>query len=191
MWRLPPRLRGDNLHRPCFLRQNQVEVCFQVTQLHAGSVTPSTWTWALSATWAVQGSTLRSSLPCTSQLGSSTGLGKPPSTGLPWQPAFLHQVETSKQEFIQLQRNRTESVNATRRRYISSSKEQQELLTARKKVILPYLFWNIEFIWESPTETYQEDELTYNALEKDIAVVNLFFGDSTVQGNILIFSSSM
>ena len=31
-----------------------------------------------------------------------------------------------------------------------------------------------------------EDELTYNALEKDIAVLNLYFGASTVQGNILL-----
>ena len=28
-----------------------------------------------------------------------------------------------------------------------------------------------------------EDELTYNALEKDIAVLNLYFGASNVQGN--------
>ena len=31
---------------------------------------------------------------------------------------------------------------------------------------------------------FQEDELTYNALEKDIAVLNLYFGVSTVQGDM-------
>ena len=61
-----------------------------------------------------------------------------------------------------------------RRRYISSSREEQELLSARKKVLLPYI-WN-----------FLEDELTYNVLEKDIAVINLYFGASTVQGNISI-----
>ena len=30
---------------------------------------------------------------------------------------------------------------------------------------------------------FQEDELTYNALEEDIAVLNLYFGASTVQGD--------
>ena len=69
-------------------------------------------------------------------------------------------------------------MNATRRRYNTSSKEQQELLTARKKVILTQILQNLY------EKTFKEDELTYNALEKDIAVVNLYFGASSVQGNI-------
>ena len=39
---------------------------------------------------------------------------------------------------LKIARNRTESLDATRRRYISSSGEEHELLTARKKVLLPY-----------------------------------------------------
>ena len=61
-------------------------------------------------------------------------------------------------------------------------REEQELLTARKKVILRQILQNL--YEKTLLKTFQEDELTYNALEKDIAVVNLYFGASTVQGNI-------
>ena len=65
------------------------------TQLHAGRVTPTTWTWALCATWAAQGTSKQPALYLF-QLGSSPGLGPSPSTGLQWQPASLHKVKTAR-----------------------------------------------------------------------------------------------
>ena len=86
---------------------------------------------------------------------------------------------------LTIARNRTESLDAMRRRYISSSREEQELLSARKKVRLPHeVISRISFeMLDLYENTQLKDELTYNALEKDIAVLNIYFGASNVQGN--------
>ena len=72
-----------------------------------------------------------------------------------------------------------------RRRYISSSREEQELLSARRKVLLLHeVISRISFeMLDLYENTQLKDELTYNALEKDIAVLNIYFGASNVQGN--------
>ena len=55
---------------------------------------------------------------------------------------------------------------------------------------LAYILTNINFIYNNKS-THQKGNPEYNAYEKDIAVVNLYFGDSTVFGDLfgIIFLS--
>ena len=76
-------------------------------------------------------------VPYFCQLGPSPGLGSPSSPGLQWGSAFLHQVTIIQN--ITESRNRTERLDPMRKRYSTSERKEQELLTARKKVNLKML----------------------------------------------------
>ena len=71
--------------------------------------------------------------------------------------------------------------------YPSDKIKNAELLAALKKVSdISFLIWfwpNLGYIWDKKNYFVFQADPIYNALEKDIAVVNLYFGSSTVYGN--------
>ena len=51
---------------------------------------------------------------------------------------------------------------------------ERELISSLTKVLSQYI--------RDQKELYHQDQAYYNAYEKDIAIVNIFFGESTVYG---------
>ena len=55
-----------------------------------------------------------------------------------------------------------------------NSMGERELISSLTKVLSQYI--------RDQKELYHQDQVYYNAYEKDIAIVNIFFGESTVYG---------
>ena len=84
-------------------------------------------------------------------------------------------------------RERATSLNPMRKVYPSDKIKDAELLVALKKVdrYSSHSF-SLQNFWNSSDKIclrFVQADPVYNALEKDIAVVNFFFGSSTVYGD--------
>ena len=55
-----------------------------------------------------------------------------------------------------------------------NSMGERELISSLTKVLSQYI--------RDQKEIYHQDQVYYNAYEKDITIVNIFFGESTVYG---------
>ena len=55
-----------------------------------------------------------------------------------------------------------------------NSMGERELISSLTKVLSQYI--------RDQKELYHQDQVYYNAYKKDIAIVNIFFGESTVYG---------
>ena len=77
---------------------------------------------------------------------------------------------------LSVSRNLSKSLSPLRSRYSSVEVRKQELLNARKEVrVVGCGVWSVgDFLTQDKTQ--------YNAMERDLAVVNLYFGSSTIYG---------
>ena len=71
-----------------------------------------------------------------------------------------------------------------RSRYSTEESREQELLAARREVRTMLIVLLFLFHGELALTLLTEDLTQYNALERDLAVVNLYFGSSSVFGQL-------